>query len=164
MPSAAPGWPIFNALLIAYGAPAALLAIYAIIKRRQGFGVRAEIAGAAATALAFLNVTLEVRRSFHGAEMASGPIVQWEAWSYTAAWAVFAGALLALGLMRHKPSLRYASLAVLLAAIIKAFGFDMSALTGVLRALSYLGLGAAIIAVALIYQRFVFPRTQKNAS
>jgi uncharacterized membrane protein len=53
---------------------------------------------------------------------------------------------------------------VLLAAIIKAFGFDMSALTGVLRALSYLGLGVAVIAVALIYQRYVFPRPLKSAS
>ncbi len=164
IPSLAPGWPIFNALLITYGAPAALLAIYAIIKRRQDFGVRAEIAGAAATVLAFVNITLEIRRSFHGPDMAGEPILQWEAWSYTAAWTVFAGVLLALGLMRHKPSLRYASLAVLLAAIIKAFGFDMSALTGVLRALSYLGLGATIIAVALIYQRYVFPRAAKTVS
>ncbi len=71
---------------------------------------------------------------------------------------MFAGALLGLGLLLSRPSLRYASLAVLLAAVIKAFGFDMSALTGLLRGASYLGLGAAILVVALIYQRYVFPK------
>ncbi|HWA22619.1 MAG TPA: DUF2339 domain-containing protein [Caulobacterales bacterium] len=163
-PAPIPGWPIFNPLLAAYGAPAALLAIYAILKRRQGLAMRGAIAGAAATIFAFLNVTLEVRRAFQGPGMALGAIGSVEAWAYTAVWVAFAGALLALGLMRHKPSLRYASLAVLLAAIIKAFGFDMSALTGVLRALSYLGLGIAVIAVALVYQRYVFPRALKESS
>ncbi|MES1204235.1 MAG: DUF2339 domain-containing protein, partial [Pseudomonadota bacterium] len=163
-PAPIPGWPIFNPLLAAYGAPAALLAIYAILKRRQGLAMRSAIAGATATILAFLNVTLEVRRAFRGPDMASGAIGSVEAWAYTAVWVAFAGALLALGLMRRKPSLRYASLAVLLAAIIKAFGFDMSALTGVLRALSYLGLGVAVIAVALVYQRYVFPRALKESS
>jgi uncharacterized membrane protein len=157
-PSAAPGWPILNVLLVAFGLPAALLGAYAILKRRQGFAERAAIAGAAAVVFVFLNVTLEVRRLFHPFDMAAAAMRPLEAWAYTAVWVAFAGALLSLGLMRRKPSLRYASLAVLLAAIIKAFGFDMSALTGVLRALSYLGLGAAIIAVALVYQRFVFPR------
>jgi uncharacterized membrane protein len=161
-PAPIPGWPIFNPLLMAFGAPAALLAIYAVVKRRAGFAQRAALAGAAATLLVFFNVTLEVRRLFHGPDMASGPIGDVEAWAYTAVWVAFAGALLALGLMRRKPSLRYASLAVLLAAIIKAFGFDMSALTGVLRALSYLGLGVAVIAVALIYQRYVFPRKEPS--
>jgi uncharacterized membrane protein len=162
-PAPAPGWPILNLLLLGYGAPAAVLAGYAILKRRHGAVRRAALAGAAACLLAFLNVTLEVRRLFHGAEMTQGPLTPLEAWSYTAAWIVFAGALLALGLLRHRPTLRYASLAVLLAALFKAFLFDLSALTGVLRALSYFGLGAAIIATALIYQRFVFPRAPQRA-
>jgi uncharacterized membrane protein len=163
-PAPIQGWPMFNPLLAAFGVPAALLAIYAIVKRRQGLIMRGAIAGAAATLFSFLNVTLEVRRTFHAPNLASGEIASIEAWAYTAVWVAFAGALLALGLMRRKPSLRYASLAVLLAAIIKAFGFDMSALTGVLRALSYLGLGVAVIAVALVYQRYVFPRAIKTPS
>ncbi|MEJ0022726.1 MAG: DUF2339 domain-containing protein [Alphaproteobacteria bacterium] len=163
-PAPIPGWPLFNPLLVAFGTPAALLAVYAMLKRRQGLIWRGAAAGAAATLLAFLNVTLEVRRTFHSAAMASGQIGALEAWAYTSVWVAFAGALLALGLIRRKPSLRYASLAVLLAAIIKAFGFDMSALTGVLRALSYLGLGVAVIGVALIYQRYVFPRAKTSAT
>lgn len=163
-PAPAPGLPILNLLLLGYGAPAAALAAYAILKRRQGAVRRATLAGAAACLLAFLNVTLEVRRIFHGPAMTIGPLTPMEAWSYTAAWIVFAAILLALGLLRRRPTLRYASLAVLLAAIIKAFVFDLSALTGVLRALSYFGLGAAIIATALVYQRFVFPRNTASRS
>ena len=157
-PSLVPGWPILNILLVAYGIPAALAAAYAILKRRQGMERRARAAGIVAMVLAFLNVTLEVRRWFHPADLAQPPIQPLEAWAYTAAWVVFAGALLAIGLIRQRPSLRYASLGVLIIAIVKAFGFDMGALTGILRALSYFGLGAAIIGVALIYQRYVFPR------
>jgi uncharacterized membrane protein len=162
-PGPTPGWPVFNLLLVGFGLPALTLAAYAIAKRRQGFGGRAALAGAAATGLVFLNVTLEVRRWFHPDATHSGVMAPAETWAYTAAWIVLAAALLGLGLLRRKPTLRYASLAVLLAAIIKAFGFDMSALTGVLRALSYFALGAAVIATALIYQRFVFPRVAKPA-
>jgi uncharacterized membrane protein len=160
-PAPTPGWPVFNLLLAGFALPAAMLAAYAIVKRRQGFSGRAAVAGAAATVLAFLNVTLEVRRWFHPDAMHAGVMGPAETWTYTAAWIAFAAALLGLGLLRRKPTLRYASLAVLLATIIKAFGFDLSALTGVLRALSYFALGAAVIATALIYQRFVFPPAAK---
>jgi uncharacterized membrane protein len=157
-PAPVPGWPILNVLLVAYAIPASLCAAYAMLKRPQGDIWRARLAGGAATLLFFANVTLEVRRWFHPLNLANGAVGPVETWAYTVAWIVFAAALLWLGLRLSRPSLRYASLAVLLAAVIKAFGFDMSALTGLLRGASYLGLGAAILVVALVYQRYVFPK------
>ncbi|MGE3302900.1 MAG: DUF2339 domain-containing protein, partial [Hyphomonadaceae bacterium] len=68
-PAAAYGWPVLNGLLAGIGLPAALLALYAVIKGRQGFRLRATAAGGVATLLFFLNATLEVRRAFHGPEM-----------------------------------------------------------------------------------------------
>ncbi len=158
-PAPAPGVAIFNTLLLGYGLPAGLLAAYAIVQRRQGLTVRAEIAGAAAMALAFVNVTLEVRRLFHPGALQAGPILEAEAYGYTAACLAYAGVVLWLGLIRKQPSMRYVSLVVLLASIIKAFGVDMGGLTGVLRALSFLGLGVLSIVVAVLYQRYVLPRT-----
>jgi uncharacterized membrane protein len=128
------------------------------VQTGQNLPERARLAGGAAMAFAFLWLTLEVRRSFHGAAGMAGPgYLQLEAWAYTAVWIAFALALLGLGLMRKRPALRYASLAVLMGAVVKAFVFDMGALEGGLRALSFLGLGVTIIGVALFYQRVIFP-------
>ena len=41
-------------------------------------------------------------------------------------------------------------------AIAKAFLFDMSELEGIWRALSFMGLGAALIGIGLVYQRLLF--------
>ena len=54
--------------------------------------------------------------------------------------------------------LRWASLAVIALAVAKVFLIDMSALTGLWRALSFLGLGGCLIALGWAYQRFVFTR------
>jgi len=157
-PRPAPGAPMFNVLLAAFALPALILGAYAVLRRGQNLPERARLAGGAAMAFAFLWLTLEVRRSFHGAAGMAGPgYLQLEAWAYTAVWIAFALALLGLGLMRKRPALRYASLAVLMGAVVKAFVFDMGALEGGLRALSFLGLGVTIIGVALFYQRVIFP-------
>ena len=37
----------------------------------------------------------------------------------------------------------------------KAFVFDMAALTGLYRAASFLGLGASLVALAYLYQRLI---------
>ena len=39
----------------------------------------------------------------------------------------------------------------------KVFLFDMSELTGLYRALSFLGLGLCLIGIGYLYQRYVFP-------
>ncbi|WP_292544933.1 DUF2339 domain-containing protein, partial [Mesorhizobium sp.] len=40
-------------------------------------------------------------------------------------------------------------------AVMKVFLFDMSELEGVLRALSFIGLGAVLIGIGLFYQRLL---------
>ena len=48
--------------------------------------------------------------------------------------------------------------------MLKVFFSDMDALTGLYRALSFLGLGATLVAIGYLYQRFVFPQQQPAAS
>ncbi len=94
-----------------------------------------------------------------------GPYLAWS-WERLAArdltmslaWGVYALLLLALGIGVKRPSLRYASLAVLLLTIGKVFLYDLSKLEGLHRVLSFLGLALALIIVSLGYQRFVFKR------
>ena len=80
-----------------------------------------------------------------------------ERYAYSAVWLVFAAALLALGALRGRPSMRYAALGLLIVITLKVFLFDMAGLTGVLRGLSFIGLGGALMAIGLFYQR-VLPR------
>ena len=51
--------------------------------------------------------------------------------------------------------LRIASAALIAVAVAKVFIFDMSELEGVLRALSFIGLGAVLIGIGLFYQRLL---------
>ena len=62
--------------------------------------------------------------------------------------------LLGLGIWRGIKGLRLAALAFLMLTVGKAFLYDLSALKGIYRVLSFLGLGTALILVSLLYQRF----------
>jgi uncharacterized membrane protein len=73
----------------------------------------------------------------------------------SAAWAIYAVALLLIGIWRDVRSLRFVSLAFLLLTVAKVFLYDLSTLQGLYRVLSFLGLAAALILVSLLYQRFV---------
>jgi uncharacterized membrane protein len=47
---------------------------------------------------------------------------------------------------------------------LKVFLFDLAGLEGFLRALSFLGLGAALIGIGLVYQKGVFVRRAPEAA
>jgi uncharacterized membrane protein len=51
---------------------------------------------------------------------------------------------------------------VLVLTVLKVFLIDMSNLTGIYRALSFLGLGAVLIGIGWLYQRLLFPRAPAN--
>jgi uncharacterized membrane protein len=52
---------------------------------------------------------------------------------------------------------------VLVLTVLKVFLIDMSNLTGIYRALSFLGLGAVLIGIGWLYQRLLFPRAPATA-
>ena len=74
--------------------------------------------------------------------------------SYTLAWAVIATGLLIVGFWIEWPAARGAALALLVAAMFKAFPFDLEHLDGVYRAASLFGLGASLVVVGVTLQRF----------
>ena len=76
---------------------------------------------------------------------------------YTVAWAVIATGLLILGFLIHWPAARGAALALLIAAVLKAFLFDLWNLHGTPLAVSLLGLGASVAVVGFVLQRFRAP-------
>jgi len=155
------GAPVFNLLLTAFAVPAILLAVMGVGMRRAGLPVWGKTMAIASMALGFAWAMLETRRLFTGPALyAGGAPADAQMWSYSAAMVVYALVLLVLGAWRSAPLARFASLAVLAAALIKVFLFDMSALDGALRAASFIGLGLTLLGAALFYQRFVFTRSE----
>jgi uncharacterized membrane protein len=148
--------PVFNLLLLAYLLPAiaaGALALYARGKRPRWYSAMLALVAAL---LAFAYATLSVRRLFKGEYIGlwSG-LGQWETYSYSALWLVMGVVLLTLGVRLKSQVLRIASAALISVAVLKVFLFDMSELEGVLRALSFIGLGGVLIGIGLFYQRLL---------
>jgi uncharacterized membrane protein len=73
--------------------------------------------------------------------------------TYSAFFMLFGAALLALGFWRRVAFLRWQALVLLAAAIGKVFIVDVSTLSQGYRILSFLGLGALLLAVSFAYQK-----------
>ena len=149
-------WPFFNLLLIGYLLPGlafAGLAWYARGRRPAAYVTLLALTGAL---LVFAWVTLSVRRYWHGEGIARWKgFLEGETYTYSVVWLLLGVALLALGSRFAARSLRLASAALVLIAVVKVFLVDMSNLQGILRALSFIGLGAVLIGIGLFYQRIL---------
>jgi len=139
----------------------ALLLSYAVAGYRPAAYGNTVAAGALILALAY--VTLEIRRLHHGPVLAQGATTAPEQYSYSIAWLVFGVVLLGVGILVNSQRARLASGAVIALTIGKAFFIDMSTLSGVYRALSFMGLGIVLVAIGWFYQRILFRKAQTPA-
>jgi uncharacterized membrane protein len=151
------GGTFFNLVLLGYGIPAVLAAILALIARDSRSLVYRAIAAAAAVGLALMYLGLEVRTLFHGAVLTRGVTSDAEQYTYSAVWLIFGVLLLVAGFLLRSQPARLASAAVVALTIAKVFLVDMAGLTGIFRALSFIGLGAVLVGIGWLYQRMLFP-------
>jgi uncharacterized membrane protein len=157
-------WPadvdgvFINQILLGYAMPAvlALLLSYAVAGRRAA--AYANTIAAAALVLALMYIALEVRRLYHGPVLTLGITGGAEQYTYSIAWLVFGVALLGIGITVNSQRARLASAVVIALTILKAFLIDMSTLTGIYRALSFMCLGLVLVAIGWLYQRILFRR------
>lgn len=108
----------------------------------------------AAIAAALLATLAAVRQAAHGG-IITGPIGTGETYGYSAALLLLALAGLTLGIRSGSRDLRLAGLALLTFVTVKVFLIDAAALDGLLRILSFLGLGVALIGIGWVYRRFL---------
>jgi len=163
-------WPIdvggtfLNVLLLGYALPAilALLLSYAAAGRRHPYYGNTIAAGALILALAY--VSFEIRRLYHGPVISGGETTGAEQYSYSIAWLIFGVLLLGIGIVVNSERARLAAAAVIALTILKAFLVDMSTLTGVYRALSFICLGLVLVAIGWLYQRVLFRRRATPAA
>src|SRR5205823_7397849 len=118
--------PIINVLLIAYLAPAVLIALIAHEARhyqalRQGYA----ILSAAALVLVMLWLTLETKRFFEGARLTASAQSDSEYYAYSVVWLISSLVLLGAGIWRRTAWLRHGALAILIITVIKVFLSDM---------------------------------------
>jgi uncharacterized membrane protein len=150
------GGPFINRILLGYAVPAVLMLLlsYAVAGRRHAAYANTIASGALVLALGYL--TLEIRRLYHGPVLTSGATTGVEQYSYSIAWLAFGVILLGIGIVFNSQRARLASAAVIALTIAKAFLIDMSTLTGVYRALSFMCLGLVLVAIGWLYQRILF--------
>lgn len=102
----------------------------------------------------FAAIAVAVRQASHGT-LLTGPVTTGENYGYSAAFLLLALAWLALGIRSGARDLRLAGLTLLTAVTLKVFLIDAAALDGLLRILSFLGLGVALIGIGWAYSRFL---------
>ena len=114
--------------------------------------------GVTALLLLLAYLTLEIRTLYHGSVLNVGQTSDGEWYTYSAIWLLYGVCLLGAGILTAFSALRYASMAIIILTVGKVFISDLSHLSGILRALSFIGLGVVLVGIGYFYQRFVFPR------
>ncbi len=150
------GGEFINELLLGYAIPAilALLLSYAVAGRRPAAYGNTIAAGALVFALTY--VSFEIRRLYHGPVLTGGMTSDVEQYTYSIAWLAFGVLLLGIGILVNSQRARLASAVVIALTIGKVFLIDLSTLTGVYRALSFMGLGLVLVAIGWFYQKVLF--------
>jgi uncharacterized membrane protein len=156
------GGPFFNLILLGYGVPAVLAAVLALVLRGVRPRADSAIAAIAAVGLALAYLSLQVTRLYHGPDLTVGETSDAEQYTYSAVWLAFGVALLAAGIRLQSAPLRFASAAVTIITVLKVFLVDMSNLTGIYQALSFIGLGIVLLGIGWFYQRLLFRPIQQG--
>ncbi|WP_028968958.1 DUF2339 domain-containing protein [Sphingomonas sp. URHD0057] len=145
-------WPLVNWLLPAY----ALAFVLSVAAKREVAAVSAQAARVLTVMqmiLAVLFAFSELRQLFHGSLLtAPGLPVAEDILRSILAIALAIGFLL-WGIVRQQRDWRIASLALMLAAVVKVFLFDASGLEGVTRIASFVALGFSLIGIGWLYAR-----------
>ena len=131
---------------------------------RHGWQVLATLAALAVNALLLIAISMEINSFWSVRPSAAEPSeTDWSRqyelhkmyaqFSYSAWFMLFGAILLATGFARRSAFLRWQGLILLAVSVGKVFLVDMSALSQGYRILSFLGLGALLLAVSFVYQR-----------
>jgi uncharacterized membrane protein len=155
------GGAFLNLILLGYGIPA-VLAIWLAMTTRGARPETYRVTAAAFAVLLMLSyLTLEVRTLFQGPVLSRGGMSNAEQYTYSVVWLAYGVALLAFGIVFRSQPARFASALITLLTIGKVFLLDMAGLTGIYRALSFIGLGLVLVGIGWLYQRLLFPPRPK---
>lgn len=143
------GPPVIDTLLVAYALPAAVLLI---AQRWLGHLPREARMGMTVGGIVLLVVwaALEIRRLWQGPDLSVPGVSQPELYSYTLAMMALGAVLLWQSIARRAPGLRRLAMIVIGLTVAKVFLIDGAGLTGLVRVLSFLGLGLTLAGLAWV--------------
>jgi uncharacterized membrane protein len=143
-------WPVLNLL-----PPAYILSAYWLYRARRGADGQLRSGAWLLLSLAslVLGVMLMVRQGFQGPLLNGPDLPSAESYGYSLAGLLLSIALLLAGIRLPDKALRLAGLVLLTATTVKVFLVDAGALEGVLRILSFLVLGIALIGIGKLYTK-----------
>ena len=157
------GGVFFNLNLLGYLIPAALAATIGLMTRQTRPQSYRTIAAVTAVVLALTYLSFQVARIYQGPNISAGRVTGAEGYTYSAVWLAFGVLLLLIGIGLRSQPVRMCSAAVVLVTIVKVFLLDMAGLTGVWRALSFIGLGLVLMGIGYLYQRLLFTKKPPEA-
>lgn len=105
---------------------------------------------------------ITVRQAFQGNLLSGAEVSNAENYVYSAAFMLLAIVWLTLGIRSGLALLRLAGLLLLTVVTLKVFLVDAAALSGLLRIVSFLGLGIALIGIGWAYGRVMQPKNEKS--
>lgn len=149
---------IFNGLLLSYGLPILLIWQAANMLSKLGRVELSNYCYGFILLFSFVFISTNIRQIFQGTYLDGYYIGNVEIYAYSLAWLFFAVALLFGGTLRKDKMTRVASLIIMILTAGKVFIFDVSALDGILRVLSFFGLGVSLLSISWFYTRFVFSK------
>jgi uncharacterized membrane protein len=159
--------PIFNER---FGTNLVAIAVFAFVawlsygSRDEDVAIVPDWTSLAASAVLIINVLIlysvgwEIHsfwwsRLWHGDALSYRSYAMYAQFTYSAFFMIFGALLLAIGFWRRSAFLRWQALVILAVSIGKVFLVDTSELSQGFRILSFLGLGALLLAVSFVYQR-----------
>jgi uncharacterized membrane protein len=174
-----PDFRVVNWLLYTYLVPAAallaaarMLGAHEVARARaweQPLYARGHAVGAIATAFSaacviFVWINLAIADAFASGDTLRLGFERTPARDLTTsiAWALYALALLAVGVRGRNRGARWLSLALMMVTVAKVFLYDLGELEDLYRVASLLGLAISLILVSFAYQRFVVSRTEET--
>jgi uncharacterized membrane protein len=153
---------LWNPRFMSYALVVACLATSFVLSRRhqdamsagerQAFGV----VGIAANFLLLYSLSLEVWELFARMHLNLGADTRLtQQLALSLLWAVYATALMSWGFRSRSPALRWSSLALFAAVVVKVFLYDLSFLERAYRIVSFTVLGILLVVVSFFYQQRV---------
>ena len=160
--------PIFNWYLYGYGVPIALLFLGARLfpsPPKSSFEqISRVLLNSLGAILTFLLLNIEIADYF-----SVGPTLTFSFsgnfardMTYSIAWALFAFALLLIGMKQETRYVRYAGVILLLITLLKLFLHDLGNLSQLYRIGAFIGVALVLIVASFLYQRFMIPRPEKS--
>jgi uncharacterized membrane protein len=160
--------PIWNWYLYGYGLPILFLFGGAWLFRapRQSYFERVApiLLNSLGAVLTFLLLNIEIADYF-----SVGPTLTFSFegnfardMSYSIAWALYAFALLLVGMKRKTGWVRYAGVALLLFTLGKLFLHDLGNLSQLYRIGAFIGVAIILIVASFVYQRFLVPKIKES--